>query len=117
MRPKADTVSLTSRLTSRLVGQRRDDGNDVGALGLQLGGARHHVILAARANGERSALRRKRLGDRLPDLAVVANARDDGDLAFEIAGHFTLLGICAIVWGTTYTVWVAAGHRAMERKR
>ena len=29
----------------------------------------------------------------------MANARDDGDLVSEIVGHFTLLGICAIVAG------------------
>ena len=75
---------------------------------LQFGGARHHVVLGARADGERSALRGQRLGDGLSHLTVMADARDDGDLAFEIARHFTLLRVCEFV-AARYTVGAGQG--------
>ena len=76
------------RFTSGSVGERGGNSVDACAFFSQLGGPSLDVCLRACADHERRALGGECLRDRLTDLARVAHARDDGDLAFETARHF-----------------------------
>src|SRR4029079_11052643 len=114
-----DVCNQAARLyfVSQGYGQRQYPG----AALPEFGSARINIALRARANSERRALCRERIGDGLSDLARMAHAGDERNSSFKTLGHRDPpFSACLVVrlwqWGTTSSVIFSASKLIVRSK-